>query len=630
MLPRRRFALLLIAALFASALASARDLSWKALDVKAHLDKDGSLHVVEKHTILFTGDWNGGERIFRINPGQSLHLEQLRRVDPDGSVHVLQQSEPPDAVDQFTWKDKQTLRWRSRLPSDPEFSGTVLVYEIVYTLSGILAKEGDRYLLDNDFAFPDRQGTIAEFSLALDLDPAWKPAGRFQPVVTRHQVRPGESVVVTIPLEYVGAGKPSDYRLGSSPALRTGRFIVLCAAIAALLYAFWRRESGLGRFAPLTSPEKIDRDWLDAQLLSLAPEEAGALWDETIGPAEVAAVLARLSAEKKISTTAEGKKLTMRLLVPLDHVKGYDRDLLKAFFFGGVTETDTDAIRKHYRSTGFDPAGKIREGIEKSLRDHAEFQDKAPRPDRWLPAALILSALATLALSVIVAGENLGTVVGIVIFHGLVYALGAVSAWIYSRRITTLGPFSALILWVPALFVFFTFQGLRDAQRTGLWMLAALLALRIGIVWSLLQIAMTKNGPKKIARRKALASARGFFARELSSPAPRLEDAWFPYVVALGLTSQADRWFRAHGAASTAAVASTFGSGSSSSSSSSSSSGGGWTGGGGAFGGAGASGSWAVAAGALASGVSAPSSSSGGGGGGGGGGSSGGGGGGGW
>ena len=622
----------LLAAILLAAAASSRDLSWRALDVKARLDEEGDLHVVEKHTMVFTGDWNGGERIFRIEPGQSLHLDALRRIDPDGTAHVLQHGEPPD-LDQFTWKDKETLRWRSRRTSDPEFSNTELVYEIAYTLSGILTKEGDRYILDNDFALPGANSSIAEFSLALTLDPAWNPLGRFPPVTTRHDLRPGESVVVRVPLSYQGPDKPNDVRLGSSPALRTGRFILLCAAIAALLAMFWRRESHLGRFAPLTPPEKVDRDWLDANLFSLAPEEAGALWDETIGPAEVAAVLARLSAEKKISTRAEGKKLMMQLLVPLDHVKGYDHELLKALFFGGRTQVDTDAIRAHYKSTGFDPASKIREGLDARVRGHADFQDNAPRPDRWLPAALILPALATLALSVIVAGEDFGTVVGVVIFHGIVFALGAVTAWIYSKRVTRLGAYSGLYLWVPAVFVYFTFQGLHDAQRTGLWMLAALLALRIGIVWSLLQIAMTKNGPHKIARRKALASARDFFSRELASPTPRLEDGWFPYIVAFGLSSRADRWFRAHGAESPAGAAA-FGGASSSSSSSSSSSGsgsGGWTGGGGAFGGAGASGAWTVAAGALASGVSAPSSSSGGGGGGGGGGgSSGGGGGGGW
>src|SRR6186713_812913 len=166
---RHRTIALLPVLLLAAALAAAKDLSWRALDVKARLDEEGRLHVVEKHAMVFTGDWNGGERIFRIGPGQSVSLEQLRRLDPDGTVHVLQHAEPPDQVDQFTWKDKQTLRWRSRLPSDPEFAAKELVYEIAYTLSGVLVKEGSRYVLDHDFAFPDRPGTIGEFSLALAL-----------------------------------------------------------------------------------------------------------------------------------------------------------------------------------------------------------------------------------------------------------------------------------------------------------------------------------------------------------------------------------------------------------------------------------------------------------------------------
>jgi uncharacterized membrane protein YgcG len=432
-------------------------------------------------------------------------------------------------------------------------------------------------------------------------------------------------VVLRIPLSYVGPDKPTDVRLGSSPALRTARFIVLCLAIAALLAPVLARESRLGRFEPLTPPEKIDRDWLDAHLLSLAPEEAGALWDETIGPAEVAAVLARLSAERKIETEAQGKKLTMRLLVPLEHVKGYDHELLKAFFFGGRKETDTDAIRQHYKSSGFDPAGKIREGIDKSLRDRAEFQDNAPRPDRLLPAALILSALATLALTVIVAGEDFGTVVGIVILHALVYAVGAVTAWIYSKRVTNLGAFSALYLWVPGgLHLVHVRGAARRAEDRAVDAPGAARAARRDRVERSPDRDDEERRPEDRPAQGARVRARIFQARaaQARAGARRL-------LVPVRRRARAD-----HGGGpvvprarrGVGAVASSFGR--SSSSSSSSSSGGGWTGGGGAFGGAGASGTWAVAAGALASGVSAPSSSSsgGGGGGGGGGGSSGGGG----
>src|SRR5258706_557585 len=140
-----------------------------------------------------------------------------------------------------------------------------------------------------------------------------------------------------------------------------------------------------------------------------------------------------------------------------------------------------------------------------------------------------------------------------------------------------------------------------------------------------------RERPKKIARRKFLTAAREFFRRELESPRPKLEDRWFPWIIAFGLGKSADRWFRAYGApaANAGAVTSRGSSGGSSSTDSGSS--GSWTGGGGSFGGAGTSGSWATAAGAMAAGVAAAGSGgSGGGGGGGGGGSSGGGGGGGW
>ncbi|HYR45610.1 MAG TPA: hypothetical protein VER78_01300, partial [Thermoanaerobaculia bacterium] len=158
--------------------------------------------------------------------------------------------------------------------------------------------------------------------------------------------------------------------------------------------------------------------------------------------------------------------------------------------------------------------------------------------------------------------------------------------------------------------------------------LFGLLLLRLGIINNVVNVAKSREGPHKIARRKILAAARRFFQRELASRQPKLSDDWFPYLVALELGNRVDRWFRAYGGTRTAVASSgpaAFGSSSSSSVSSGS-----WTGGGGSFGGAGSSGSWAIAAGALAAGVAAPGSSGGGGGGGGGGGSSGGGGGGGW
>ena len=323
----------------------------------------------------------------------------------------------------------------------------------------------------------------------------------------------------------------------------------------------------------------------------------------------------------------------MRLLVPISELSGYDRDLVQALFFGSRKETDTDAIKAHYKASGFDPSSKIKPGLEAKLKTHPDFQDRAPAAGGRITALLFLLGFAAHGYAVLTDAEELGTAIGAGITFFVIYGIGALCAWGYQKRVDRLDAWSPLFLWVPALLFWFAWMGVREGGRSPAVVVVGQLLLRLAVVSGVFFIAKTRNGPRRIARRKALASARRYFADELRSPAPRLEDEWFPYVVAFGLTAEADQWFKAHGATAAAtATASTWRGSSSGSSSSPSSSGGGWTGGGGAFGGAGASGTWAVAAGALASGVAAPSSSSsgGGGGGGGGGGSSGGGGGGGW
>ncbi|MGH9368000.1 MAG: hypothetical protein ACRD3M_10045 [Thermoanaerobaculia bacterium] len=623
--PRLTLPAVLLALLAAAAAAPARDLHWRAVEVRARLDAEGVLHVLERQAMVFTGDWNGGERIFRVLPGQSLALEGLSRIAPDGRALPLL---PGDlsAVDRYAWKDSRTLRWRSRLPGDPPFERTELVYEIAYTLSGILLSEEGRFVLDHDFAFPDRTGPIEKFTLELALDPVWRPERPWAGSLSRERLLPGESVVVRLPLSRVGAGRPAAARRVAGRTARLAFFLLLVAATAALSLSFRSREKALGRFEPLPPLEAIDEQWLQRNLLSLAPEEAGALWDEKVGAPEVAAVLARLASEKKIETRVEGKSLAMRLLVAPEQLSGYDRELVQALFFGGRKETDTDAIRKHYRSSGFDPAAKIRPGLESKLASHPDFRDRSPRPTVWPASVPFLAGVAALVLSVIGGGEQPGTVVGTGIFHLLLWGLAAGCGALYRNRVDRLGAFAPLLFAVPLLLLFLSWRGFGASRGASRALVAGVFLLRLAIIGTVFALAKTRSGPRRLARRKALTAARNFFREELRRPAPRLADGWFPYVVAFGLTGAADRWFRAHGGASSAGRSES-GSGSSSGSSTASSRS--WTGGGGAFGGAGASSSWTVAAGAVAAGVSAPSSGSGGGGGGGGG-SSGGGGGGGW
>ena len=608
--------------------ASARELHWKSVDVRARLDENGALHVSERQAFVFDGDWNGGERLFRVDPGQKLAFETLTRITPDGEAHRLVAGDL-SGVDEFAWKDATTLRWRSRLPSDPPFSGTEIVYELVYTLSGILQREAGEYVLDHDFLFPDRQGSVDSFTLELTLDPVWRPGSPLQERYERKNVRPGEGFVLRVPLAFTGAHAPSAGRTVAGRGMRLAALVLLALGTFVFWLIFRRRERALGRFEPLPSREAIDARWLQANVFSLLPEEAGALWDDRVSAPEVAAVIARLAAEGKLESHADGKKLTLKLRVSIDRFSGYERALLSALFFSGRTETDTDAIRSHYKSSGFDPASKIRPDLEERLKRYPEFQDRAPVAGGWLVAALFLAGVAVFVGSAVFGGEKPGDLIGLSLSYLFFWGAGAACAYAYRRGVWHGELWTLVFLWAPALFLWATWRAWQLGATTTPWLLAGGLLLRLAVVASILRIAATRDGPRRVARRKSLAAARRYFRGELAKSAPNLKDDWFPYVLAFGLTGAADRWFRAHGASGTAfAAASSSSSGGSSSSSGSGSAA--WTGGGGAFGGGGASASWAVAAGALASGVAAPSSGGSGGGGGGGGGSSGGGGGGGW
>src|SRR5499426_1805958 len=96
----RRLALfvsLVLSCIALRAQAAERELHWDALDVDAHLDADGVLDVIERHTMVFTGDWNGGERVFNVRARQKLEFLGLQRIDlKTGSLHALQETSVPN------------------------------------------------------------------------------------------------------------------------------------------------------------------------------------------------------------------------------------------------------------------------------------------------------------------------------------------------------------------------------------------------------------------------------------------------------------------------------------------------------------------------------------------------------
>src|SRR5687768_7002378 len=197
---------LLLACLLLSALpASSKTLHWKAVDVTARLADDGRLHIVEKQTIVFDGDWNGGERRFNVHPGQALRFESLEEIGDGGEIIPFSQTSIEEPRSWGLLGDN-VLRWRARMPTDPLFHDTVKTYVLTYSMTGVVMRRSDRYRLNHDFAFPGRSDPIERFTLDLALGSAWQTSVEMPMRAVVDGLEPGRGHVVTLSLQHTGGG----------------------------------------------------------------------------------------------------------------------------------------------------------------------------------------------------------------------------------------------------------------------------------------------------------------------------------------------------------------------------------------------------------------------------------------
>lgn len=623
-----------------SAYAQQRALRWPAVDVEAHLDADGRLRVRERQTILLSGDWNGPERRFAVPFGQSLTLVGFTRVDPRSGAETPMRLDAIDDVDGYAWADDATLRWRSRRANDPAHRADTLTYALDLLYERVLQVEGDgRYRLAHDFAFRDRDEAIERFTLTLTLDPVWEAPPGFNGRFRAGPLPPGEGFVAAVELGAIAGHQPASVLAGAGPGTRRALGAVLLLALAAALARLIVAERRVGRFAALPRTDRISRDWLDQHVFAFPPEVIGTAWDDRTAAPEVAATLARLIGDGKLSSEVKDESvwifrrqaLHLRLLVPRDALAAHDLVLVNALFSPGKTTTSTDDVRTRYKSTGFDPAGLIAPGLRQRLDASLGLGGTVAAPSRAPTVFLCTAGLALLAIGVVRQAPDVIALAGVAAAL-TTYLLLGIQAALWQRRVEHAAAHLLLRIALPLLAAGAGLAWAIAAQfpTVAAWGLTGLVCFATGLGLSITNIARARHDATRIAARQRLAAARAHFTEELRATTPALLDAWFPWILAFGLGREADRWFRAFGAATSAShlassAASVGGSGSATS---------GWSGfgGGGGFAGGGSSGSFAAAIGGMAASVAAPSSSGsgGGGGGGGGGGSSGGGGGGGW
>ena len=101
------------------------------------------------------------------------------------------------------------------------------------------------------------------------------------------------------------------------------------------------------------------------------------------------------------------------------------------------------------------------------------------------------------------------------------------------------------MLLLPALFGRFLL--LNNPYRVGPLVLAGLVAWLLALVNSVLNRARTQHSAERIATRKRMVAARNYFRAELKKREPQLSDDLYPYMLAFGLGSHVDRWFKSFG-----------------------------------------------------------------------------------
>lgn len=614
-LPPLRTAWLVLLSLIACALLPAtalaqRELHWDRLDVAAHLEADGRLSVVETQTIVFTGDWNGGERVFNIRPRQQLTFIGMNRAGPDGWVPMTQDSSLDD-VDDYGWSGDDTIRWRSRLPSDPPFASTTIRYQLLYELSGILLKDDEQYRLDHDFAFPDREGVITQFELRLTFDPAWTPQSDVRPVYAAGPLADGTSFVLDIPLGFSGDTLPSARDVRRPREIALGVPLILGVLLLSTAW-FFAREYWYGRFAPLATG--IDAAWLDEHIFRHPAEVVAAAWDENVGSAEVVSLIARMEADGKLRSTIDGRKgktaeMRLRLLVERSALQGHERTLVDKLFVGDFKETSTGIVRAHYKKTGFTPSTEI----EPELQAAVDAMLPAGRAPWRVPVvAPLLVVLGFLLIArtwfqgypgafVLTLPMLVVTLVG----WGAGYKFRGYLHWGVREALLCLTPALAIALAAVSYLWFYAGTGRVELQPLTV---IGIVLVTLGCIHSSVGALKSRRHRAALAFRKMLTAGRAYFIDELKKDAPALRDEWYPWLLAFELGPEMDAWSTArepepsHGRRGSA--------GSSSTSSDATSSGSAWTGfGGGRSGGGGGGASWQAAAGSMAATVSPPSSS---------------------
>jgi hypothetical protein len=121
--------------------------------------------------------------------------------------------------------------------------------------------------------------------------------------------------------------------------------------------------------------------------------------------------------------------LHLRLLQPREQFSGYEQTLIEGLFINGEA-TDTNTIKKYYqgKNSSFDPAGKLREPLEKKVSSLTAAL-KNPLELIWVPTLVLgVCGFFLLLFNAVLHQDEFGLQMTYIVAAFFLYIIGVIRA----------------------------------------------------------------------------------------------------------------------------------------------------------------------------------------------------------
>ena len=306
----------------------------RSIDIRATLDRDGRLHVVERQRLRITAANDGASRQIVRSLRRGIELRGVSLVEGD-ALNPLERGELTEPGRYRFETGTSTILWTfdSETPEQ--------TFQLEYTLVDALAARPGGYRIAYD-ALP--RTAYAEARALVTLDPAW--------AVVPDSTAAAQPLDLTLPVEkrpllrYVGSGEPAFVPPLAPDSLRRRLTIAIGAGCLILALLFVRHEWIAGRLRVPRPPLRVDAGVVRDDLLSLFPQ-----LEQPGGTADDSSVLARMIVEGKVLIhlhSGVSDQMHLLLVRSRDELSDEER-AVSALIFGAGYITSTSKLRRPRR-----------------------------------------------------------------------------------------------------------------------------------------------------------------------------------------------------------------------------------------------------------------------------------------